>query len=245
MKHLLYLMGLIQLKVTAQTEQCPSSESQWSIPGWMLQRHIYKTMPSNLGLRCLVRCQADDRCQSFNFVLSRHICEFSDRTKEASPKDFIPDPDRFYLTRMKDRGKKLFVGVSIHSKRENGVTVIVVFTPARQWSALHKVMAHFQRIDLFPGNFANHRLTTLPIFFMFPVPLGSTPLLAAISCKEIKASEGEADSGKYWLSGLKPNVMVFVFCDMKTGGRWKAQFWQERQNVHKISSNGWIFKTAC
>ena len=54
---------------------------------------------------------------------------------------------------------------------------------------------------------------------MFPVPLGSTPLLAAISCKEIKASEGEAVSGKYWLSGLKANVMVFAFCDMKTGGR--------------------------
>ena len=71
----------------------------------------------------------------------------------------------------------------------------------------------------FSGNFANDRLTTWPIIFMFPVPLGSTPLLTAISCEEIKASEGEAVSGKYWLSGLKPNVMVFAFCDMKTGGR--------------------------
>ncbi|XP_067041180.1 uncharacterized protein [Acropora muricata] len=152
MKHILYFfVVLVQRLVRAGSQHCPGFGSQSSIYGWMLQGHIYKTMPSDLGLRCLVRCQADDRCQSFNFVLSRHMCEFSDRTKEASPKDFIPDPDRFYLTRMKDR-----------------------------------------------------------------VPLGSTPLLAAISCKEIKASEGEAVSGKYWLSGLKPNVMVFAFCDMKT-----------------------------
>ena len=145
MKHLLYFMGLVQLKVRAQTEQCPSSESQWSISGWMLQRHIYKTMPSDLGLRCLVRCQTDDRCQSFNFVLSRHMCEFSDRTKEASPKDFIPDPDRYYFTRKKDRGKKWFVRVSIHSKRENGLTVIVVFTRAREWGTLPIDIAHFKR----------------------------------------------------------------------------------------------------
>ena len=170
MKHLLYFMGLVQLKVTAQTEQCPSSESHWSMPGWMLQRHIYKTMPSDLGLRCLVRCQADDRCQSFNFVLSRHMCEFSDRTKEASPKDFIPDPDRFYLTRMKDRDKKLFVRVSIHSKRENGLTVIVVFTRDSQLSTLPIDMARFKRYDFFPGYFANDRLTTLPIFFFFQPP---------------------------------------------------------------------------
>ena len=72
---------------------------------------------------------------------------------------------------------------------------------------------------IFPGNFANDHLSTMPIFFVFPVPLGSSPLLAAISCNEIKASEGEAVSGKYWLSGLKANVMVCAFCDMKTGGR--------------------------
>lgn len=153
MKHLLYFfVVLVQRLLRAGSQHCPGFGSQSSIYGWMLQRHIYKTMPSDLGLRCLVECRTDDRCQSFNFVLSRHMCEFSDRTKEASPKDFIPDPDRYYFTRKKDR-----------------------------------------------------------------VPLGSTPLLAAISCKEIKASEGEAVSGKYWLSGLKPNVMVFAFCDMKTG----------------------------
>ena len=89
MKHLLYFMGLVQLKVRAQTEHCPSSESQWSIPGWTLQWHIYEPMPSDLGLRCLVRCQTDDWCQSFNFVLSCHMCEFSDRTKEEVTLDSV------------------------------------------------------------------------------------------------------------------------------------------------------------
>ena len=48
----------------------------------------------------------DDRCQSFNFVISVGMCEFSDRTKEARPEDFIPDPDRYYYQRAMDRGIK-------------------------------------------------------------------------------------------------------------------------------------------
>ena len=151
MKHLLCFFVLVKWLVRANSQQCPSFGSQSSISGWMLQRHIYKTMPSDLGLRCLVECRTDDRCQSFNFVLSRHMCEFSDRTKEASLEDFIPDPDRYYFTRKKDRGKKWFVRVSIHSKRENGLTVIVVFTRARQWSTLPIDMAHFKRNDFSQG----------------------------------------------------------------------------------------------
>ncbi|CAH3196279.1 unnamed protein product, partial [Porites evermanni] len=46
----------------------------------------------------------DDRCQSFNFVISLHMCEFNDRTKEAKPNDFIQNPDRFYIRRDANRG---------------------------------------------------------------------------------------------------------------------------------------------
>ncbi|CAH3179951.1 unnamed protein product, partial [Porites evermanni] len=35
-------------------------------------------------------------CQSFNWVISLLTCEFNNRTKEASPEDFIPNPDRSY-----------------------------------------------------------------------------------------------------------------------------------------------------
>ena len=70
---------------------------------------------------------------------------------------------------------QMFVRVSIHSERENGLTVIVVFTWARHWNALHKDMAHFKRNDFFSGNFANDRLSSLPIFSCFQSP--SAPLL--------------------------------------------------------------------
>ncbi|XP_068702923.1 uncharacterized protein [Montipora foliosa] len=151
MRDLLYFVIIGQLPASEATRQCFISASHMSISGWMLQRHIYKTMPADLGLRCLLECRTDNRCQSFNFVLSRRMCEFSNRTKKATPQDFVPDPDRYYFTRQNNRA-----------------------------------------------------------------PLGSIPELAAVSCKEIKASEGEAVSGRYWLSGVKPDMVVFAFCDMKT-----------------------------
>ena len=98
---------LSQMLYRAVTQQCPASGSELSIFGWMLQRHIYKTMMADLGLHCLLACRTDDRCQSFNFVMSLHMCEFSDRTKEARPEDFIPDPDRYYFRRDIHRGKLL------------------------------------------------------------------------------------------------------------------------------------------
>ena len=99
------IVALSQLLCGAETHQCPAFGSEQSIYGWMLQRHIYKTMMADLGLECLLVCRKDDRCQSFNFVMSLHMCEFSDRTKEASPEDFVPDPDRYYFRRDIKRGK--------------------------------------------------------------------------------------------------------------------------------------------
>ena len=64
---------------------CPSERS---ISGWMLQRHVYETMLADIALHCFLSCSTDDRCQSFNFVISSHMCEFNNRTKEAKPEDF-------------------------------------------------------------------------------------------------------------------------------------------------------------
>ena len=55
--------------------------------------------------------------------------------------------------------------------------------------------------------------------FYYLVPLGSTPELPAEICKEIKASEGEAKSKKYWLSTIKPGIPLLAYCDMKTEGK--------------------------
>ena len=63
-------------------------------------------MMAELGHKCVSACQKDDRCQSFNFVISVGMCEFSDRTKEARPEDFIPDPDRYYFRQALNRGNQ-------------------------------------------------------------------------------------------------------------------------------------------
>ena len=50
-------------------------------------------------------------------------------------------------------------------------------------------------------------------------PLGSFPELAAESCKEIKASEGQqAVSDWYWIHSTKQGKAVLAYCDMETEG---------------------------
>ena len=96
----LFVLG--QLLYKAVTQQC---RSQVSVFGWMLKGHIYNTMSAELPHTCVQVCREDDRCQSFNWVISFLKCEFSNRTKEARPEDFIHDPDRFYYKRDRNRGK--------------------------------------------------------------------------------------------------------------------------------------------
>ena len=62
---------------------------------------------AELGSECVIACRRDQRCQSFNFVISVGMCEFNNRTKEARPEDFVPDQDRFYYRRAIKRGKLL------------------------------------------------------------------------------------------------------------------------------------------
>ena len=82
-------------------QQCPSERS---ISGWMLQRHVYKTMLADIGLPCWFVCRTDGCCLSFNLSDASRMCEFNDRTKEAKPEDFIPDPDRYYFKKPVNRG---------------------------------------------------------------------------------------------------------------------------------------------
>ena len=77
-----------------------------SIFGWMLQRHVYRTVMAKRPHLCLYACREDNRCQSFNFVLSLRICELNNRTNLARPQDFIPNPDRLHFTRGTSRGKQ-------------------------------------------------------------------------------------------------------------------------------------------
>ena len=94
-----------QAFVESAIEEC-SGDPEYSILGMMLQRHIYKTITgAPLGNVCLRECYRDFRCQSFNYIISKETCEMNNRTKEARPEDFVPNPDRYYFKRDMNRGK--------------------------------------------------------------------------------------------------------------------------------------------
>lgn len=106
-KKLFYLaavLGVSQLFCNVEAQQCSrQSQKEASQFGMMLQRHIFKRMTAPSYV-CLKECRLDLRCQSFNYVISKEMCELNNRTKEARPEDFVPDPDRYYFRRDFGRG---------------------------------------------------------------------------------------------------------------------------------------------
>ena len=95
----------------AVTQKCPASgRSESSIIGWMLRGHVYDTLLAELPFTCVFKCREDNRCQSFNWVISLLTCEFNNRTKEARPEDFIPNPERSYYPRDLKRGEPACLG---------------------------------------------------------------------------------------------------------------------------------------
>ncbi|XP_068688053.1 uncharacterized protein [Montipora foliosa] len=82
----------------AMAEQC-NGPRQLPIHGKMLRGHIYEELFARSGdAECLFICRKEVLCQSFNFVKTKSICEFNNRTKEAaSPENFIDDKERYYV----------------------------------------------------------------------------------------------------------------------------------------------------
>ena len=94
-----------QAFVESAVEEC-SGEAEYSILGMMLGGHIFKKITgAPLGNVCLREFYRDVRCQSFNYVISKETCELNNRTKEARPEDFVPNSDRYYFKRDRNRGK--------------------------------------------------------------------------------------------------------------------------------------------
>ena len=97
---------LVLVIYSAVTQKCPAGgRSESSIVGWMLRGHVYDTLLAELPFTCVFKCREDNRCQSFNWVISLLTCEFNNRTKEARPEDFIPNPNRSYYRRDLKRGE--------------------------------------------------------------------------------------------------------------------------------------------
>ena len=107
---IVFRISVVALLVySAVTQKCPASgRSESSIIGWMLRGHVYDTLLAELPFACVFKCREDNRCQSFNWVISLLTCEFNNRTKEARPEDFIPNPDGSYYPRDLKRGEPAY-----------------------------------------------------------------------------------------------------------------------------------------
>ena len=88
------------------SQQC--GIATYSVYRMMLKGHTFKTLKAQpLSLDCREACLSDVRCQSYNYVMFKDICELNNRTKEARPEDFVRDKDRYYITKAPKRGNKL------------------------------------------------------------------------------------------------------------------------------------------
>ena len=119
--------------------------SEHSIGGMMLRGHTFMEMTTTNWLKCVDKCNDDVRCQSFNYVITRGICELNDRTKEARPGDFVVDSERVYLKRLDKRGNfsvklfyfcwksfstlKVFFRVTHHGLSARGTTTRSLMAP--------------------------------------------------------------------------------------------------------------------
>ena len=83
--------------------QCQPA-ADYSIRGMFLKGHTFKTCKIEWHESCYFRCAEEVTCQSYNYVIDQKVCELNNRTKEARPEDFKPNPRRLYMKRAKNRG---------------------------------------------------------------------------------------------------------------------------------------------
>ena len=89
------------------------------------------------------------------------------------------------------------------------------------------------------GNMTSH-FSSQHICSVSPVPLGSIPELPAETCKEVKASEEQAVSGKYWLYTIKESIPVLAHCNMETFGKFETAL-----KIHlETHCKGFLFLTV-
>ena len=101
---ILFMVSMITGRNYA-VQQC--GVDTYSIYQMMLKGHTFKTFKAQKdSFDCRQACLADVRCQSYNVVMFKDICELNNRTKEARPEDFVKDQDRYYMKRAPNRGTR-------------------------------------------------------------------------------------------------------------------------------------------
>ncbi|XP_029182787.2 uromodulin-like isoform X2 [Acropora millepora] len=96
----LFLTCCICLQACAENLQCKGVQS---ISGMMLRGHVFQEHNAASIFACSLLCNSNIRCQSINYVRSRHLCELNNRTKDPRPEDYVQDDYRVYLTRPSER----------------------------------------------------------------------------------------------------------------------------------------------
>ncbi|XP_029206994.2 uncharacterized protein LOC114970682 [Acropora millepora] len=97
------LFLLSNVGIPKAADQC--CEGQYSVSGMFLKGHVFKTVETHFpsDLECYRVCNQDIRCQSYNVIIDKHICELNNRTKEARPEDLLHDARRIYMKRTSSR----------------------------------------------------------------------------------------------------------------------------------------------
>ena len=111
----------ISLQACADNPQCKRVQSVY---GTMLKGHVFQESNAGNILTCSL-CNSNIRCQSINYVISRHLCELNNRKKEARPEDYVQDADRVYLT--SERGVELKISVISELPRESSKCGHLIF----------------------------------------------------------------------------------------------------------------------
>ena len=70
---------LCQIFCKVQTQQC---EGETSIAGRMLKGFTFKKIEVSSPSECHQACIKNVRCQSFNYVMLKDICELNNRSKD-------------------------------------------------------------------------------------------------------------------------------------------------------------------
>ena len=113
----IFLTCCIFLQACADDLQCISGT--YAKYGTMLRSYVFQEHNAENILACSLLCNSNIRCQSINYVISRHLCELNSRTKEARPEDYLQDADRVYLTRPSERGIEFKFSVINELPRES------------------------------------------------------------------------------------------------------------------------------
>lgn len=94
-----YLLPRMPHVITAG--QCESRRTNYDKA---LKGHTFENVKVTMPTDCVIRCENEVRCQSFNYVMADKTCELNNRTKEARPEDYGTDVTRIYMSIQFNRG---------------------------------------------------------------------------------------------------------------------------------------------